>query len=105
MASQPQVPGDKVADMEQKVGAVKSAALDPDTMPDELFEKMGISRADFKDVLKRQQEREARTPAVGSPTPDFELELLSPEGQRTGERRRLSAHRGQPVGLVFGSYT
>jgi hypothetical protein len=51
------------------------------------------------------KEREARTPAVGTEAADFELELLSPEGKRTGELRRLSNHRGRPVALVFGSYT
>ena len=37
--------------------------------------------------------------------PDFELEGLAPDRSRTGETVRLSALRGMPVALVFGSYT
>jgi hypothetical protein len=49
----------------------------------------------------RQRElREANAPKVGEEAPDFELASL--EGDR---RVRLSAHRGRPVGLIFGSYT
>ena len=94
-----------MGDMEQKVAEVKRASIDPDKIPPELWKQMNISKEDFQGVIARMAEREARTPALGSAAPDFELELLSPEGQRTGELRRLSAHRGRPVALVFGSYT
>jgi hypothetical protein len=79
--------------------------VDPDKIPDEVFQRMNISREDFREVTARMAERDARTPAVGTPAPDFELELLDGKGVRTGEYRRLSAHRGRPVALVFGSYT
>ncbi len=92
-------------EMKQAVSQVQKAMVDPDKIPDEVFERMNISREDFKEVVARMAERDARTPPVGSPAPDFELELLDAQGQRTGEYRRLSSHRGRPVALVFGSYT
>jgi hypothetical protein len=49
--------------------------------------------------------RDQRTPAAGTPAPDFEIERLSGKGQRTGRSFRLSSRRGTPVGLIFGSYT
>ena len=49
--------------------------------------------------------REKHAPPEGSEAPDFEIERLSPEGKRTGEMFRLSAMRGRPVALIFGSYT
>lgn len=47
------------------------------------------------------QRREKLAPQVGDPAPDFELPLLRGGGQRV----RLSALRGLPVALIFGSYT
>ena len=47
-----------------------------------------------------REAREAAAPKVGEPAPDFNLGRL---GQ--GQRVSLSAHRGRPVGLIFGSYT
>lgn len=79
--------------------------VDLDEIPDAMFEKMGITREGFREIRRTMAEREARTPAVGDPAPDFEIERLSAEGQRTGETFRLSEHRGRPVALVFGSYT
>jgi hypothetical protein len=46
-------------------------------------------------------EAEARAPEAGDPAPNFDLALLNGDGQRV----RLSALRGRPVGLIFGSYT
>lgn len=80
-------------------------AMDPDQLPDEAFEKMGISREALKARMAYQKERSLRTPKAGSPAPDFEIERLSPTGERTGETFRLSSVRGRPVALVFGSYT
>jgi hypothetical protein len=37
--------------------------------------------------------------------PDFELDVLDRVRRRTGEKVRLSAWRGQIVGLAFGSFT
>ncbi len=94
-----------MAELAREVAEVKRAALDPDKIPPALWKQMNISKEEFKQVVARMAEREKRTPPVGSVAPDFELEVLSAEGQRTGERRRLSSHRGRPVALVFGSYT
>ena len=47
-----------------------------------------------------REAREARTPKVGDLAPDFDLTVLDGEG-----RVRLPDLRGQPVGLIFGSYT
>ncbi len=44
--------------------------------------------------------RDETTPNVGGMAPDFELVTLDGDA-----RVRLSAHRGKPVGLIFGSYT
>ncbi len=76
-----------------------------DDIPDEMFEKMGITREAFGEIRTMMAAREAKTPAVGTLAPDFEIEQLSAEGRRTGETFRLSKSRGRPVALVFGSYT
>ncbi len=84
------------------------ADIDLDKIPEEMLEKMGITREGFREVRRTMMERDARTPPSGSPAPDFEIERLSPEGERTDETFRLStslAERGRPVALVFGSYT
>ena len=44
--------------------------------------------------------RDEKTPNVGELAPDFELATLDGDA-----RVRLSALRGKPVGLIFGSYT
>ena len=44
--------------------------------------------------------REAAAPKVGAPAPEFTLGMLDRD-----ERISLSACRGRPVGLIFGSYT
>ena len=79
--------------------------VDIDTLPEDVFEKIGLSREEFKAVQARMKERDTRTPAVGAEAPDFEIERLSPDGKRTGEMFTLSSTRGRPVALVFGSYT
>lgn len=47
-----------------------------------------------------QQEHDPHAPKAGDPAPDFELRDI--DGQH---RLRLSALKGQPVALVFGSFT
>jgi len=79
--------------------------LDVDKLPDDVFDKLGLSRDEFREVQARMAERAARTPAAGTPAPDFEIERLSPDGKRTGETFQLASARGRPVALVFGSYT
>jgi cytochrome oxidase Cu insertion factor (SCO1/SenC/PrrC family) len=47
------------------------------------------------------EKRDERAPKVGGLAPDFELPLLHGDGRTV----RLSALRGRPVALIFGSYT
>ncbi len=79
--------------------------IDPDKIPEHVWKQMNITRERFLEIRAQLEEREKRAPAVGSLAPDFELERLSAEGQRTGQSERLSDCRGRPVALVFGSYT
>lgn len=65
---------------------------------------MGFSVSECKEVRAKKLAREARAPSVGDLAPDFEVERLSADRSRTGEMFRLSATRGRPVGLIFGSY-
>ena len=67
--------------------------------------EMGISQAEFAERWRIRLERNLGAPEIGSPAPDFNLEILSSAGEQTGEKFRLSSARGQPVGLIFGSYT
>ncbi|HJN92721.1 MAG TPA: hypothetical protein QGF05_08365 [Dehalococcoidia bacterium] len=53
---------------------------------------------DFQQVMAT---RNATDPAVGSLAPDFDLPVLDSDGERV----QLSAQRGRPVALIFGSYT
>ncbi len=50
-------------------------------------------------------EKDKSAPQIGDEAPDFELELLSAEGKRSGEMLTLSSLRGKPVGIYFGSFT
>ena len=74
-------------------------------LPPEGWAWLNTTPEKFKAHQARMIERERRVPALGAPAPDFAIERLSPEGRRTGETFRLSATRGGPVALVFGSYT
>ncbi len=72
---------------------------------DEELEFRGWTREGFRQRWFDKVERDKDSPQIGAEAPDFELERLSPEGQRTGENLRLSSLRGKPVGLIFGSFT
>lgn len=59
-------------------------------------------------MRKRFLERmllDLNSPQVGDEAPNFELELLSKNGERSGQKLELSSLRGKPTGLIFGSYT
>ena len=81
------------------------AIPDPDQIPEEMWKRMNISKEEFKAIRDQMVEREKTAPAVGSPAPDFDVERLSPQGERTDQSVRLSDHFDRPVGLIFGSYT
>jgi hypothetical protein len=78
---------------------------DPDQVPPEVWKQMNITKERFLELRAQMEEREKRSPAVGSGAPDFALERLSADGRPAGRSERLSDHRGRPVALVFGSYT
>lgn len=78
---------------------------DPRDIPPERWARMGLSEDEYREVRARKLAREARAPRVGAMAPDFEVERLSADRSRTGERFRLSDARGAPVALIFGSYT
>ena len=82
--------------------------IDIDKIPEEMLERMGITRDGFREIRRVMAERDTKTPPAGSQAPDFEIERLSAEGVRTGKSFRLStslAAHSKPVALVFGSYT
>ena len=72
---------------------------------DEELEFRGWTREGFRQRWLDKVERDKDSPKIGDEAPDFELERLTPEGQRSGENLRLSSLRGRPVGLIFGSFT
>jgi len=52
-----------------------------------------------------QAARQEKVPQPGDEAPDFKIDVLDRDRQRTGETVQLSALRGKPVALMFGSYT
>jgi len=64
-----------------------------------------ITDEEFEAHMAEEKAREAIVPKVGSEAPDFVADVLDRQRKRTGEQVRLSSLRGQPVGIVFGSYT
>jgi len=64
-----------------------------------------ITEEEFEAHMAEEKAREAIVPKVGSVAPDFVADVLDRQRKRTGELVRLSALRGQPVGIIFGSYT
>ncbi len=74
-------------------------------LTDQELKKRGMTREGFTKRWAERLKLDESSPQVGEPAPDFELELLTPTGKRTGEFFKLSSARGKPVGLMFGSYT
>ncbi len=75
------------------------------TISDEELAFRDRTREGMRKVWLERFERDKDSPQIGAEAPEFELERLSPAGMRTGDRLRLSALRGRPVGLIFGSFT
>ena len=69
------------------------------------WEEIGFTREEFENRWQARIERDQFSPKVGARAPDFELELLSSKGDRTGQLFQLSSLSGIPIGLIFGSYT
>ena len=76
-----------------------------ENLTDEEWKDSGFTRTQFEDRWRARLERDRFSPATGSLAPDFILEVLTFEGNRSGELFQLSSLFGKPVGLVFGSYT
>jgi hypothetical protein len=85
--------------------AMQGAAMTPEERKRMWLSISDISEAQFDALQAEQQARQARVPQPGTIAPDFELDAMSRERKPTGTRVRLSDLRGQPVGLIFGSYT
>lgn len=82
-----------------------TAYAHPDDVPAERWAHSLQTRGEYEAMVRERAARDQRAPKVGDPAPDFALELLAPDGTRTGEVFRLSQTRGRPVALVLGSYT
>ena len=77
-------------EMRRMYGDMERLVMDGSPMTGEKFEQL-------RQLMMR---REEMAPKPGDEAPDFELPLLGGEGAV-----RLSALRGRPVALIFGSYT
>ena len=75
------------------------------TISDEELDFRGRTREGMRQSWLERIERDKDSPRIGDEAPEFELERLSPAGMRTGDHLRLSALRGRPLGLIFGSFT
>ena len=64
-----------------------------------------IDKAKFDANWKFQSQHQSRERQPGDIAPDFELELLDKDLKRAGKTVQLSAVKGKPVALMFGSYT
>lgn len=89
--------------LEQK--AMKGAKMTPEERKKLWLSISDITEDEFDDYQVWRRDRQSRVPQPGSAAPDFELDGLGKDGKRSGERVRLSALKGTPVALVFGSYT
>lgn len=69
------------------------------------IELSDMKAEDLQQLWADLKARQSKVPEVGSEAPDFTIDLLDAQKKRTGERVTLSALRGKPVALVFGSYT
>jgi len=74
-------------------------------IPEKIWEQMMMTPEQYYAMRTYRLERERAAPGVGDAAPDFEIERLSPAGERTGETFRLAGALGRPIGLIFGSYT
>ncbi len=74
----------------------------PRDLPDEVLERLGLTRERWEAIQDEQAKRELRAPNVGDAAPAFTLPTLGDREQTVS----LSDFRDRlPVGLIFGSYT
>ena len=69
------------------------------------WEDWGISKEEWVEYVQDRIRQDQGTPRKGAPAPDFTVERLDLKGQRTGEMFTLSSIFGEPIALLFGSYT
>jgi predicted ATPase len=94
--------------MDPKYEHFKNFSSDPMSMEEKRKVWLDISdmtEQEFDAMMAGQKERQVRVPKVGTEAPDFRIERLTRDKKRTGDYVRLSALRGKPVALLFGSFT
>ena len=64
-----------------------------------------ISKEEWVEYLQERIRRDLGAPKKGEIAPDFSAERLDGDGKRTGEMFNLSSLFGNPIALLFGSYT
>jgi hypothetical protein len=91
------------------MGSLRSGEKRLDDFPDDVvnrvLEMFKMSRQDLQARFDKGALVEKNSPAPGMAAPDFQLELMDRQGNRTGERVQLSKQFDKPVALIFGSYT
>jgi len=81
------------------------AKMTPEERKQSWLEISVISEEQFDAMRAHQAARQEKVPQPGDEAPDFKIDVLDRDRQRTGETVQLSALRGKPVALMFGSYT
>jgi len=77
-----------------------------DSLTDEELAARGITREQQRVRMEERILRDLeKSPSVGDEVPSLTLEILTPDGMRSGEYLDISALRGKPVGILFGSYS
>jgi hypothetical protein len=84
---------------------VVSYTADVSQLTPERLAKLRMTPDEYLAMRSERVERERSAPKIGAQAPDFTLERLAADDSRTGEMFTLSSLKGQPVGLVFSSYT
>lgn len=69
------------------------------------IELSDMKAEDLQQLWADLKARQSNVPKVGSEAPDFTIDRLDAKKKRTGDTVTLSALRGKPVALIFGSYT
>jgi hypothetical protein len=92
-------------DLSLEQRAMQGAQMTPEERKKMWLAISDITEAEFDALQAAQKTRQAKVPQAATTAPDFEADVLTRDHKRTGEKVRLGALRGTPVGLVFGSYT
>ena len=74
----------------------------PRNLPDEVLERLGLTRERWEAIPDEQEKRELRAPNVGDVAPAFTLPTL---GNRDKTVSLADFRDERPVALIFGSYT